>query len=176
MLKNHLAVMPISIPGVAQNAAQSLHGGCLDRSANHPQSGFMLIEVMVAVVVLSLGLLGLAGLQAVNLKANANASLRSQAVILAADMLDRVRANSSNVASYALAMHASAPTLGVTPTVANSDLSTWLTNVADAMPGGDGSIVVNGRTVTVTIQWSERAMQGEASSVYTYSLPTTLPG
>ncbi|BCU07710.1 type IV pilus modification protein PilV [Allochromatium tepidum] len=57
------------------------------------QSGFTLIEVLVAVLVLALGLLGLAGLQANAVKTNHSALQRSQAVMLAYFMMDAMRAN-----------------------------------------------------------------------------------
>jgi type IV pilus assembly protein PilV len=55
--------------------------------------GFTLLEVLVAVLVLSIGLLGLAGLQAASLRNNHSGYLRSQATILAYDYIDRMRAN-----------------------------------------------------------------------------------
>ena len=55
--------------------------------------GFTLIEVLIAVLVLSIGLLGLASLQAASLKNNYGAYMRSQASILANDMADRIRSN-----------------------------------------------------------------------------------
>ena len=57
------------------------------------QKGFTLLEVLVAVLVLAIGLLGLAGLQATSLRVNQSASMRSQATNLAYDMADRIRAN-----------------------------------------------------------------------------------
>lgn len=57
------------------------------------ERGFTLIEVLVAMVVLSIGLLGLAGLQATSLKSNQSAYHRSQATQLAYEMADRMRAN-----------------------------------------------------------------------------------
>jgi type IV pilus assembly protein PilV len=56
-------------------------------------AGFTLIEVLVAMVVLTVGLLGLAGLQATSLKNSQNAYYRSVATQLAYDMADRMRAN-----------------------------------------------------------------------------------
>lgn len=55
--------------------------------------GFTLVEVLVAVVILSVGLLGLAGLQATSLRSNHSGYMRSQATILAYDLVDRMRAN-----------------------------------------------------------------------------------
>jgi type IV pilus assembly protein PilV len=60
---------------------------------NMKQSGFTLLEVLIAVVVFSIGLLGLASLQAMMLKLTSDSLDRSIAVMLANDMVDRMRAN-----------------------------------------------------------------------------------
>src|SRR5690606_3260878 len=62
--------------------------------AARPQHGFSLIEVLVALLVLSVGLLGLAMLQIEGLKHNTDAYYRTQATVLAYDIIDRMRANS----------------------------------------------------------------------------------
>jgi type IV pilus assembly protein PilV len=68
------------------------------RPASPPlQHGFSMLEVLIAVFVISLGLLGLAGLQSVSLKNNASASQRTIATQLAYDMSDRMRANMVSV-------------------------------------------------------------------------------
>lgn len=64
------------------------------------QSGFTLIEILVTVFVFSIGLLGVASLQAVSKKANFDATQRTIANTLAADIITRMRANSSVVSSY----------------------------------------------------------------------------
>lgn len=60
--------------------------------------GATLIEVMVALVIVAVGLLGLAGLQATSLQTNSNAEKRTQATIVANDMIERMRANPVGVA------------------------------------------------------------------------------
>lgn len=60
---------------------------------NSAESGFGLIEVLVSVLILAIGLLGLAGLQTQSLKFNNEAFFRSQATLLAMDLADRMRAN-----------------------------------------------------------------------------------
>jgi type IV pilus assembly protein PilV len=61
--------------------------------------GFTLVEVLISVFVLSIGLLGLAGLQVTGLQNNHSAYLRSQATILAYDMAERMRANPVGLAN-----------------------------------------------------------------------------
>lgn len=65
--------------------------------------GFTLIEVLVAVLLLSIGLLGLASLQTWGLKLTGNAMYRSQATLFANDMVERIRANAAGTASGAYA-------------------------------------------------------------------------
>lgn len=57
------------------------------------QGGFSLLEVLVAVLVLSVGLLGIAGLHVFGLRSNLEAQFRTQATFLAQEMADRIRAN-----------------------------------------------------------------------------------
>ncbi len=59
----------------------------------HSYTGFTMVEFLVAVIVLSIGLIGLAGLQLTSLRDNTRAYMRSQASLLASDLADRVRAN-----------------------------------------------------------------------------------
>src|SRR3569833_497143 len=65
------------------------------------QRGFTMKEVLVSVVVLSVGMLGVAGLQATGPRTNHSAYLRSQAPALAYDMIDRMRANKTAITSGA---------------------------------------------------------------------------
>ena len=55
--------------------------------------GFTLIEVLVALLVLSIGLLGIAGMQLFSLKSNQDSGLRIQAVYIAYSLIDKMRAN-----------------------------------------------------------------------------------
>ena len=64
-------------------------------TTNKKQTGFTLIEVLVAVLVFSFGLLGIAGMMTISVRNNHNGYLRSQANFLAENMVDRIRANSA---------------------------------------------------------------------------------
>ena len=63
------------------------------------QKGFSLVEVLVSVVIMSVGILGVAGLQVLSLQQNRSSLFRSEALMLGGDLLDRMRANS--LQSYA---------------------------------------------------------------------------
>jgi type IV pilus assembly protein PilV len=121
--------------------------------------GFTLVETLVALVVLSIGLLGVAGLQLVGLRGNMSAASRTQATYFADDIIDRMRANYAvargpNAAQmqYVVAMGATAST--ATDPLALADVTAWLAEL-QALPAGKGSIAVNPATAiaTVTIQW-----------------------
>lgn len=68
--------------------------------AHHHQRGFSLMEVLVAVMVLAIGLLGLAALQTQGIRFNQDAYTRSQATMLAFDIMDRMRANREALTDY----------------------------------------------------------------------------
>ena len=114
------------------------------------QSGFTLIEVLVSVVVLSIGLVGVAGLQAVSLKNNQSAFMRSQATALAYDMADRMRANVLSATTGLYDPTAAATTSGCTSTsgcseqqMAENDLAEWNAAIATYLPMGQGYVCVD---------------------------------
>ena len=125
--------------------------------------GFTLMEVLVALAVLSIGLLGMAGMQLFSLSSNRDAYIRTQATYFAYDLIDKIRANRdvALVGGYNTALTA-IPTFinwqwkcalgfyaGHTACIAPHNLTTIL-------PSGDGSVTRNGNDITVTVQWTER--------------------
>jgi type IV pilus assembly protein PilV len=139
------------------------------------QTGFTLLEVMVAMLVLSIGLLGLAGLMASSMRNNQSAYHRTQATWLAYDALDRVRANrvSARAGGYSAADTLGAPAscsaTAPTGTVAAQDIGGWKNMIACALPEGDGAIDVDtsNSQVTVTIQWNDSRGTGDAATLAT---------
>ena len=128
------------------------------------QKGFTLLEVLIAVLVLAIGLLGLAGLQATSLRVNQSASMRSQATNLAYDIADRIRANRD----AALAGTYDNQSLATTPpacavitlngTLAQQDIAFWRNAIACTLPLSTGSIIrdtTNTNTFTIIIQWDD---------------------
>lgn len=130
------------------------------------QRGISLIEVMVSLLLLTVGLLGMLGLKLAGLKHTGNANSRAVASIHATDMLDRVRANPTRALAgqYALALADPAPNAPVG--VAQTDLAQWRLRLAENLPNGTGSVLVQADgTVRVVVQWSERTHEAEAQTV-----------
>ena len=112
------------------------------------EQGFTLLEILVAVLVLSFGLLGLAGLQAASIRANHSAYLRSQATQLAYDMADRMRANTSaaDAGTYnnpTPAISASCYSTGgcAASVLAGDDVYRWNQAITAALPAGSAGVV-----------------------------------
>jgi type IV pilus assembly protein PilV len=127
-------------------------------TATRHQRGTSLIEVMVALVLLSFGLMGMLGLKMVGLKHTGHANVRAAASIHATDILDRMRANPVRAIAgdYTLALDQAAP---ANPTgVAQVDLAQWRRGIASNLPGGTGSVsaVAADGSVRVVLQWTER--------------------
>ncbi|MEO7916602.1 MAG: type IV pilus modification protein PilV [Dokdonella sp.] len=120
--------------------------------------GFTLLEVLIALVVFSFGMLGLAALQTVSIRTNQSANMRSQAVVLANMALDNMRANRSNLVAYyndGYASFACTGTPATTP-VATRDRQVWLQQLACQLPQARGAIVpLNANEVAVCIRWSD---------------------
>jgi len=121
------------------------------------QSGLTLVEILVTVVVLSVGLLGIAALHLTSLKNSVDSNSRSKAIWLVHNIEDRMRANRTNAGDYVIAVGA----IPAGATVAALDLIAWKTDLTATLPSGDGSIqatvLATGATIyTITIQWAER--------------------
>jgi len=127
-------------------------------------TGFTLVEVMVALAVVSIGMLGIASLYTQTLGATRTAQYRSQAVNLLADMADRIRANRLGGVSYtgAPADNNCGLTGGASCSpaeLAAYDLFTWGGSVEALLPAGQWSISRTGATApptyTITVEWDE---------------------
>lgn len=133
------------------------------------QSGFSLLEVLVAILVLAIGLLGLAGLMASSMRNNHGAYHRTQAVWLAYDIADRMRANRQVALANGydlLPLGAPAPAGAAVNAV---DLQQWVAAIEAALPAGAGSVDVNdaNRRVTIIVRWDDtRASGGVATQQF----------
>ena len=120
--------------------------------------GFSLLEVLIALLIFSFGMLSLAALQAYSVKANQSAHFRSQATALANMALDNVRANRANLKDYYTDPYAE---IGCTDDPAESppaahDLDTWRQQIACQLPDGRGAIApISDTEVAVCIRWND---------------------
>lgn len=119
-------------------------------------AGFSLVEVLVALVLLSFGLLGLAGLQTRGVRDNHGAYLRTQATLCAKDMVDRMRANRPAALAGDYDVEFGVTTAAGT-TVASQDLSQWQAALVQLPGPGQGRVAVNqtNRRVSVDISWDD---------------------
>lgn len=121
--------------------------------------GFTLLEVLITVVIFSVGLLGLAGLQATGIKLNHSSLLRTQATLLAYDVADCMRANRGSVAAYEIAMNDSKPPAG--GTLIQQDIRGWLERLEQMLPSADGSISLNVNRATIEVEWDDTRGVGD---------------
>lgn len=145
-----------------------------------PIAGFTLIEVMVALTVVSIGMLGIASLYTQALGAARTTQYRSQAINLMSDMADRIRGNRLGDAAYAGAAANNNCDLSgggtCTPVqMAAHDLFTWNAQVQALLPGGASNVARNGATLpptyTITVQWDEVG-QGTMTAQTIVQVPT----
>lgn len=148
----------------------------------HGQRGAGLIEILVAVLVLSIGMLGLAGMQAAMLRNADSSLLRTQATVLAYDIMDAMRANAEAAGAGAYNRGTAdeendaceIPPEGTT--LAERDLRDWMTRLKTTLgdsPATCGAIECTSPSTddircTVTIQWDDsRALGGLTQTAVT---------
>jgi len=114
------------------------------------QAGFTLIEVLVSALILAIGLVGVAGLQAVSLKNNQSAYMPPQASALAYDLADRMSSNvaAANAGFYDPAAAAVRATCNTatgcsSQQLAQNDLSEWLAALLGNLPMGAGFVCID---------------------------------
>jgi type IV pilus assembly protein PilV len=127
-----------------------------DSPSRDSQSGFMLLEALIAILIFSLGILAIVALQAVSIKLTEDAKYRSDAALLAEELLgqiwvsDRIPANMSatfatganactalaaGVAGAAAACTACTADATSAACISYPTYATWLANVRNALPG-----------------------------------------
>lgn len=130
---------------------------CKLRSA----AGFTLLEVLIAVLVLSIGLLGLAGLQITSLKFNHSAYMRTSATNLAYEMADRMRVNRQAAldGEYNGVDFPAPPECNpaLTPDgSAAQDILTWRHALICTLPSGTGKIILEDEDlITIIVKWDD---------------------
>ena len=146
--------------------------------------GFSLVEVLIALIIMSVGMLGIAGLYVHSLQAGRTSMLRHQAVTLAGDIADRIRANPIAGEAYTVAAGADNGCVATGATcnaeqMAAHDISLWQSQAADFLPPfADQSqqVVVTfdsgvtPPTYSITVRWDEPTPDDVPPS-YSISVP-----
>ncbi len=126
-------------------------------------AGFTLVEVLIALIILSVGMLGIAGLYVHSMQAGRTSLFRHHAVTLAGDVADRIRANPRAAAAYGLAgANNNCVNGGIdcTPAqMAANDIDLWDQQAADTLPNGTVTVVFDNGvlppTYEITVAWDE---------------------
>lgn len=152
------------------------------------QNGVSLLEILIALVIFSFGLLGLAGLALSGLSSNQSASIRFTATTLASDISDRMRANLlgvtagnyNNIAGTDNAceavhydhVHPATSTCSAAQ-LAQDDVYDWKKTVAGLLPGGTGTVCIDstpatagcdglGASYTIRVSWIDKPKNQDA--------------
>ncbi len=138
--------------------------------------GFNLVEVLIALIIMSVGMLGIAGLYVHSMQAGRTSLFRHHAVTLAGDVADRIRANPTARAAYGLAgadNNCVSGGIDCTPAaMAANDIFLWQQQAVDTLPTGAVAVVFVDNapappTYTITVSWTE---PGQAMN-YSITIP-----
>ena len=130
-------------------------------------NGFTLLEVMIAMVIFAVGMLGLAGIQSISLQNEHASYSRSQAILLAYEMADKLKANpggsinyvvdanTTTIAGYSDSTMCTANNCTIT-NIVDYDIGLWKEAVSTLLPGGQASITnPTPLNHTITVHWDE---------------------
>ena len=138
------------------------------------QRGFSLVEVLIALVIMSIGMLGIAGLFVQGMQAGRTSVLRHHAVTLAGDVADRIRANPRAGVAYegAGTDNACVGNDCDEASMAAHDVFLWEQQALDSLPSGDVAVDFDNTATpplyTIDVTWSE---PGEPNMGYTIAIP-----
>ena len=157
----------------------------------HRQKGFSLIEALVAFLILSVGMLGIASLQTMSLKSGHTAAMRTVAVMKVEEILESIRSNPTVIANFAAGTEDMGSDNGCSQTtvaaatctpaqMAQDELFRWKNSLIEALPNNastTASVVVTPpappatmNLVVVSVNWSERDLDTGGAANMTYSV------
>lgn len=128
-----------------------------------------MVEVLVSVLVLAIGLLGVAAMQATALRNSQSAMERSQGVVYTYAIFDAMRANQAAARAGAYQRTLSTAIPGGGGSVANDDIAVWMQSLQrDLGPTAAGGIDCNADLCTITVQWDDsRGTGGSVTETFT---------
>lgn len=138
--------------------------------------GFSLVEVLIALIIMSVGMLGIAGLYVQSMQAGRTSMFSHHAVTLAGDVADRIRANPTAGAAYIAGAGANNNCVAAGAScdvgqMAANDIDIWQRQAADVLPNGQVTVVFDNAVVPptyqITVSWDE---PGEVRD-YTITIP-----
>ena len=145
------------------------------------QRGFSLVEVLIALVIMSVGMLGIAGLYVQSMQAGRTATFRHHAVTLAGDVADRIRANPGAGDTYALPGGADngCVALGTNcsgPDMAEHDVFLWTEQAQESLPSGQVTVTFDGAVTPATYQIDIEWIEAGEDLDYSINIPVMIPG
>ena len=160
-------------------------------NSQHKQKGFSLIEALVAFLILSVGMLGIASLQTMSLKSGHTAALRTVAVVKVEEILESIRSNPTVIANYAAGTgdmgidngcsQTAVPAAACTPAqMALDELFRWKNSLIEALPNNaatTASVTITPpvppstlNLIVVSVNWSERDLDTGNAANMNYSV------
>ncbi len=143
--------------------------------ANRRQAGFSLIEVLIALVIMSVGMLGIAGLYVESMQAGRTSILRHNAVTIASDVADRIRANPTAGVAYEGPGGDNFCVLGTDECnplqMAANDIDLWKDQAEDMLPDGDVAITYDDTVIPPTYRIDITWVEAEENLSYSILIP-----
>ncbi len=151
---------------------------CISKFNTRAERGFSLIEVLIALTIMSVGMLGIASLYVQSMQAGRTSLFRHNAVTLAGDVADRMRANPTGANSYTGAgADNNCIAMGINCSnvqMAAQDILGWSQQAVDTLPNGAVAITFDNTVIppvyTIAITWDE---PGQTQN---YTISTPIPG
>lgn len=143
------------------------------------QHGFSLVEVLIALIIMSVGMLGIATLFVQSMQAGRTSMFRHHAVTIAGDVADRIRANPrAGIAYQGVGADNGCVATGNDcneAAMAANDIFLWDIQVAESLPNGDVAVRFNDAVVppeyTIAVTWDEPGEDPNAPLNYTITIP-----